>query len=133
MASNEGGEAERKRNRGGEGMESGGRGRRHSPLYFMAKLFWQKNNSISASVQVIVRVLSRYARSGFLGKKWRVFTFGQIRNRTAIKSNPIFRDLRAKRFSIPLARFDLVTERNEINEDRTETETKRSTRFREIG
>lgn len=43
------------------------------PLYFMAKLFWQKNNSISASVQVIVRVLSRDMLGRDFSGKRRVF------------------------------------------------------------
>lgn len=100
------------------------------PLYFMAKLFWQKNNSISASVQVIVRVLSRdMLDRDFSGKRRVFFIFGQIRI-PSIKSNLIF--LRATAFfPIPLALIapvaDLVTaNENEINEDSAEAEAKRN-------
>lgn len=132
MASKEGGGGRRGRGRNREGMENGGApSRAHSPphLYFMAKLFWQKNNSISASVQVIVRVLSRDMLSVGKRRVFFFFTFGQIRM-PSIKSNLIF--LRAIVFfprpfgALIAPNLNVTANENEINEHSVEAETKPS-------
>lgn len=98
-------------------------------LYFMAKLFWQKNNSISASVQVIVRVLSRDMLSVGKRRVFFFFTFGQIRM-PSIKSNLIF--LRAIVFfprpfgALIAPNLNVTANENEINEHSVEAETKPS-------